>query len=156
VDKFALYIGVNVFNSAGTAVIGTTGFVVNKSNLLSGTLTVTPFRQIGAVGGTGGGPWTPQGWITMIPMRPRVFYRRDNAVFSGWSSGASANPGGTPSISANLNLTVPTTTFPTQQAHKGDTLGKKLDALDDRLFAAAIRKNKITGAISLWTAQTYK
>src|SRR5204862_5042028 len=61
VDKSALYIGVNVFNGAGTALFGTTGFVVNKSNLLSGTLKVTPFRQIGSANGTGGGIGTPQG-----------------------------------------------------------------------------------------------
>src|SRR5882672_12351185 len=53
VDKFALYIGANIFNAAGTALIGTTGYVINKSSLFSGILTVTPFRQIGAVSGSG-------------------------------------------------------------------------------------------------------
>src|SRR6266404_6470111 len=61
VDKFALYIGANIYNAAGNAVLGTTGFVVNKANLLAGTLTVTPFRQLGSVGGSGGGTGTAQG-----------------------------------------------------------------------------------------------
>ena len=30
--------------------------------------------------------------------------------------------------------------------------GPTLDALDDRLFAAAVHRNKITGALSLWSA----
>src|ERR1051325_4648922 len=44
VDAKALYIGVNVFN--GNSFVNTTGFVVNKSNLLSGTLTVTAFTGL--------------------------------------------------------------------------------------------------------------
>ena len=59
VDRFALYIGVNVFNSALTTFIGSTGFVVNKANLLGGALTVTAFRQLGT--GTAPGPWAPRG-----------------------------------------------------------------------------------------------
>jgi PKD repeat protein len=153
VDRFALYIGMNVFNSAGTALLGTTGFVINKSNLFSGTLTVTPFRQIGAAGGTGSGPWTPQGVDNDDPNATQgYFIGVDNATFSRLDIRRVSNPGGTPSISGNLTLTVPTTTFPIQQVHKGDTLGKNLDALDDRLFGAAIRRNKITGATTLWTA----
>src|SRR5262245_13771376 len=46
VDRFALYIGVDVFNQAGTSLSGTTGFVVNKADLLAGRLTVTAFRQL--------------------------------------------------------------------------------------------------------------
>jgi len=57
-----------------------------------------------------------------------------------------------PSISGNLNLTVPATAIPISQVHKGNTLNKNLSALDDRLFAAAIHKNKITGTTSLVTA----
>src|SRR5437667_69881 len=86
VDRSALYIGVDVFNAAGTSFLGTTGYVVNKAALLAGT------------------------------------------------------------------LTVPTTDFPIPQVVKGSANNRRLDALDDRLFATSIHKNKITGATSLWTA----
>jgi hypothetical protein len=153
VDRFALYIGVNVFNAAGTALLGTTGFVVNKSNLFSATLTVTPFRQIGAAGGTGAGPWTPQGVENDDPTATEgYFIGVDNQSFGLLVLRRISNPGGTPSISGNLNLSVPATAFPISQVHKGETGNKNLDALDDRLFAASIRKNKVTGTSSLWTA----
>src|SRR5258707_530494 len=151
VDKFALYIGANIYNAAGTAVLGTTGFVVNKANLLAGTLTVTPFRQLGSVSGTGAGPWTPQGVDNDDPSATEgYFIAVDNASFGKLVLRRISNPGGTPSISANLNLTVPSTAFPISQPNKGSS--KNLDALDDRLFGAAIRKNKITGTTSLYTA----
>jgi len=39
------------------------------------------------------------------------------------------------------------------QAHRADTLGKKLDAVSEvGLFAAAIHKNKVTGSNTLCTA----
>jgi PKD repeat protein len=152
VDANALYIGVNVFNSAGTALFGTTGFVINKANLIAGTLTVTAFRQIGAASGTGAGPWTPQGVDNDDPAATEgYFIGVDNAVFSRIVLRRVSNPGGVPSISGNLNVTVPTTTFPISQDHMNST-GKNLDALDDRLFAAHIKKNKLTGVSSLWTA----
>jgi len=151
VDKFALYIGVNVFNAAGTSFLGTTGFVVNKANLLAGSLMVTPFRQLAT--SSGAGPYTPQGVDNDDPDATEgYFIGVDNRSFGLLALRRISNPGGTPSISGNLNVTVPATTYPISQAHKGNTLGKNLDALDDRLFAAAIRKNKITGTSALWTA----
>src|SRR5262245_15260126 len=57
VDKFALYIGVVMFNPNYN---GSTGFVVNKNDLINGTLTVTAFRQIGSPV-TGVGIRIPQG-----------------------------------------------------------------------------------------------
>ena len=133
VDRFALYIGINVFNAAGTAFLGTTGFVVNKSNLFSSTLTVTAFRQLAS--STGTGPFAPQGVSNDDPTATEgYFIGVDNAVFSKLQLRRVSDPGGTPSVSANLSLTVPTTDFPIPQVHKGDTLNKNLDALDDRLF----------------------
>jgi PKD repeat protein len=151
VDRFALYIGINVFNSAGTALLGTTGFVVNKSNLFSGTLTVTAFRQLAT--STGAGPFAPRGVSNDDPAATEgYFIGVDNATFSKLQVRRISNPGGTPSISANLSLTVPTTDYPISQVHRGNTLSDNLDALDDRLFGASIYRNKITGTSSLWTA----
>ena len=59
-----------------------------------------------------------------------------------------ATPGATPTISANIPITVATTSFPPSVPHLGNTggLNGQLDALDDRLFAAHIRNGR------LWTA----
>ncbi|PYJ01004.1 MAG: hypothetical protein DME25_19205, partial [Verrucomicrobia bacterium] len=76
----------------------------------------------------------------------------DNVSFSLLALRRVSNPGGTPSLSGNLFVTVPATANPISQVHKGATGNKNLDALDNRLFAAAIHKNKITGFSSLWTA----
>ena len=60
VDANALYIGTNNFTmgNAGTFA-NTTGYVVNKANLLANTLTVTAFRGLATT--TVAGPLTPQG-----------------------------------------------------------------------------------------------
>ena len=51
VDRNALYIGVNVFNPAGTAFLGSTGFVVRKSDLILSGMTAGGNRL-----GVGSGP----------------------------------------------------------------------------------------------------
>ena len=58
-----------------------------------------------------------------------------------------ANPATSPTISSNVFISVPTTAFPLLVPHLGNNLGAqgKLDAIDDRLMNAHIRKNK------LWT-----
>ena len=59
-----------------------------------------------------------------------------------------SNPGGTPTISLNLAVTVNTTSQPISVDHLGNNNGStgRLDALDTRLFAAQIRHGR------LWTA----
>jgi hypothetical protein len=151
VDANALYIGANIFNAAGTALLGTSAYVVRKSNLLSGTLTVTAFRQL--TDGSTSGPFTPQGVQNDDPTATEGYFVGVDAVsFSTLIIRRVTNPGGTPSISGNISLTVPTTTYPIPQVVKGSASNHRLDALDDRLFAAQIKKNKITGIASLWTA----
>lgn len=149
VDKNALYIGMNMFNSALTAYIGTNGYVINKANLIAGSLTTTAFALVGSSGSSG--PYTPQGVHNDDPTANEgYFIGVDNLSFSLLVVKRVSNPGGTPSISGNLNITVPSTTYPETVPHNGSSA--RLDALDDRLFAAEIHKNKITGAITLWTA----
>jgi len=150
VDQFALYIGVNMFDQAGTTFLGTTGYVVRKSDLITGTLTVTAFRQMA---GPTCGPVTPQGVSNDDPAATEgYFIGVDLCNFGTLQIRRIINPGGTPSISPNLTVTagVPATSFPIDQVQPAG--GPVLDALDDRLFAAAIHKNKITGATTLWTA----
>ncbi len=153
IDRSALYIGVDVFNAAGTSFLGTTGYVVNKAALLAGTLTVTPFRQMAGGTTAAPGPFAPRGVENDDPAANQGFFIGvDTVFFSQIDIRRVTNPGGVPSISGNILLTIPTTDFPIPQVVKGSANNRRLDALDDRLFAASIHKNKITGATSLWTA----
>lgn len=147
VDANALYIGINEFGSGGSPFLNTTAYVVNKANLLSGTLTVTAFR--GLISGSG--PVTPQGVDNDTPgVNEGYFIGVDDASFGRLAIRRISNPGGTPSISGNIFLTVPATCFPVNQVQQGSF--QTLKANDDRLLAAAITKNQVTGVSSLWTA----
>lgn len=150
VDKNSLYIGVNVFN--GTIFTGSTGFVVNKSDLLSGTLTVTAFRQlVNCSSGCGSGPFAPQGVDNDDPSATEgYFIGVDYVCCSLLTLRRVTYSGITPTISSNIFITVPTTRFPIDVPALGSS--PAIDAIDDRLFAAAVHKNKITGVNSLWTA----
>jgi len=154
VDRFALYIGVDVFNQAGTSFTGTTGFVVNKGDLLAGTLTVTAFRRLAS--GAIAGPFAPRGVSNDDPATTEgYFVGVDTLAFNTIQIRRVTNPGGVPSISGNLTLSgIPATSFPVLQVVEGSNPNRRLDALDDRLFAATIHKNKITGASTLWAAHS--
>ncbi len=150
VDKNSLYIGINVFS--GLSLSGTTGFVVNKSDLLTGTLTVTAFRSLAVCAPfCSSGPFSPRGVQNDDPAASEgYFIGVDAASLSLLTMRQVTYSGITPMISPNITLTVPTTTFPINVVAQG--VATPLDAIDDRLFAAQIRKNKLTGDVSLWTA----
>jgi subtilase family serine protease len=157
VDASALYVGVDIFDQTHPFPTGTTGFVIRKSDLLAGILTVTPFRQLVACNSVTGvcvtGLLTPQGVDNDDPSAAEgYFIGTDGAQFSKLDVRRITSPGGSPSISGNIAVagTVPATTFPISQPALGSV--NNLDALDDRFFAAAIHKNKTTGVSSLWTA----
>lgn len=155
VDASALYVGMNMFTSAG-AFIGTNGYVINKAALLSGgPVTVSTFANLAS--GVGAGPFSPRGVDNPDPANTGAgalgyFIGVDNATFSTLVVRRVTNPGGTPAISANISLTVPTTTFPNRVTHSGNTGGANggLDALDDRLYAAVMRNGR------LWTAHNFR
>ncbi len=147
IDINALYVGANMF--CPTSFTRTNGYVIRKSSLTGGgPIVVTGF--VGLVPtGTGAGPFTPQGVDNNDPAATEgYFIGVDNAAFSLLDLRRVSDPGGTPSISANVNLVVPTTRFPALVPHLGNTGGTNgnLDALDDRLFAAVLRNGR------LWTA----
>ena len=143
IDANALYIGCNIFNAAGTSLIGSTGYVVRKSSVLgAGPIVVTAFRQLAA--GSGAGPITPQGVDNDDPAATEgYFIGVDNAVFSLLQLRRVSNPGGSPTISGNLSVSVPTTRFPRDVDALGST--HTLDGGDDRLMMASIRNG------TLWT-----
>ncbi len=145
VDRFALYIGVDMF---ATTLQDTSAFVVNKANLLAGTLKVTAFRGLTAALTVG--PFAPQGVDNDDPQATEgYFIGVDVSVFGQLDILRVSDPGGTPTMSAIL-LTVPNTASPLNQVAEASV---PLDAVSDRLFAAEIHKNKITGQSTLWTAQ---
>jgi Quinohemoprotein amine dehydrogenase, alpha subunit domain III len=143
IDAKALYIGTNVFSNTG-AFKGTDGYVIRKSSVLgTGPIVVTVFRNLAI--GTGEGPFTPQGVDNVDPNATEgAFIGVSNAFFGELVLRRVADPGGTPSISSNILITVPTTSFPLAAPQTGSA--KTLDALDDRLFAATFRDGE------LWTA----
>ncbi|MFO1424981.1 MAG: DUF11 domain-containing protein [Candidatus Competibacteraceae bacterium] len=157
VDVNALYIGCNMFSSAGSFV-GTNGYVVRKSSVLgAGPITVTLFANL-VSGAAGAGPFAPRGVDNFDATATEgYFVGPDNATFSTIMFRRVSNPGSaTPTISANISVTVPTTTLSGTQTirlvqHAGNTGGNNglLDSLDDRFYQAMIRNGR------LWAAHNF-
>ncbi|MGB5065411.1 MAG: DUF11 domain-containing protein, partial [Candidatus Competibacter sp.] len=152
VDINALYIGCNMFSSVGSYV-GTNGYVVQKSSVLgAGPMVVTSFANLATAAGAG--PFSPRGVDNIDPAATEgYFVGVDNATFSTIMFRRVSNPGSaTPTISANISVTVPATTFPNRVEHAGNTGGTNgyLDSLDDRLYAATLRNGR------LWTAHNFR
>src|SRR5262249_14827574 len=151
IDMDALYIGANMFTLPG-AFVNTNAYVIPKAPLLAGSpATVWKFANL--LDGGFSGPFAPRGVDNPDPTNTGP-----SAV--GYSIGAAGHlssklslrriptPGSTsvsPTIPANIGVPTPlTTTSPLTVPHLGNT-GGNLDALDDRLFEAAIRNGR------LWT-----
>jgi hypothetical protein len=152
VDQNALYIGANIFDGSPTFNFrNVTGYVVNKASLLSGgPPVVTAFRQL-LNPTTFAGPYTPQGVDNDDPAATEGYFIGVDGQFYGrLAVRRVTSPGATPSISGSLFVTTPGTGNPIPQAAQGSV--RPLDALDIRLYAAMIKKNKLTGMSSLWTA----
>ncbi len=149
IDNNALYIGTNMFTTGlGNTFSYSSIYVVRKNSILgSGPIVVTNFANV--TGGTAAGPYTPQGVDNFDPSATVGYFIGVNINSYGkLMLRRITDPGGTPSISANIQITVNNTASPLDVPHLGNTKGDagKLDALDDRLFAAAIRNG------NLWTA----
>ena len=149
VDANALYVGGNMFSAATGAFRACTAFVIRKSSILSGgPIVTTAFRGI-LPNGSSDGPFAPRGADNYDPAATEGYLIGvSNAAFGRLVFRRVTDPGGTPTISANILLTVSSTSFPITVDHLGDTGGTagNVDALDDRLFAAHIRNGR------LWTS----
>lgn len=154
VDASAIYIGVNEFTSSSGSFSGTSAFVIRKSSVLNGgPIVVTAFRNLASGGGAG--PDSPQPATDMDPnVGAGYIVGPDNQFLSQIDVRRISNPGGTPTISGNLTVTVPTTALPLSVPAQGTT-GPGLDALDDRLFEAMIGRDP-HGNVSLWTAHNIR
>jgi hypothetical protein len=164
VDANALYTGCNMFSSAG-GFRWTSAFVIRKSSVTGGgPIVVTGFANL--TGGCGvttscgvspctvnAGPYSPRGVDNDDPQATEGYILGTDLCFlSRLEFRRVSNPGGAPTLSANIAMTVPTTTnMATQQALDSTT---NVDPSDSRLFKASISKNKLTGVSSLWTAHS--
>lgn len=149
VDANALYIGGRMFNNALTAYVGASVFVVRKSSILgAGPMVVTGFNGIG---GTTSGIYTPQGVHNDDPAATAgYFIGVDQGAFNVLDIHRISTPGGTPTASSLLAVTVPSTSFPIAPVASGNAV--TFDANDDRVFAAMISRNTLTGVSTLWTS----
>lgn len=149
IDEDALYVGGNMFGATSGSFVNCTGFVIRKSSILSGgPVVTTAFRGI-LPNGSSDGPFAPRGVDNYATGTSEgYFIGVSNAAFGRLVFRRITDPDTTPTISANILLTVPSTSFPITVDHLGDTGGTNgnLDSLDDRLFAAHIRNGK------LWTS----
>jgi Secretion system C-terminal sorting domain len=150
-DINALYIGGVYFNAGGNAYIGSSVFVIKKSSILgAGPITTTAFHFIG---NSTSGIYVPQPADNDDPNASIGYIIGvDKNILGNLILHSISNAGTTPVLSAPINLAVPSTSIPIKQVSKGTS--QTLDAIDDRLFSAMIRKNKITGVSSLWTSHT--
>ncbi|MEP6662679.1 MAG: hypothetical protein ABJC04_03345, partial [Verrucomicrobiota bacterium] len=143
IDANALYIGVNLFGTRGQGSFNnTTAFVVRKSSLLSnGPIVATAFRDL-IPKGMAGGAYTPQGVDNFDPSATEGYFIGVNSRYFGkLNLRRISNPGGAPSMSANIEITVPTTGGTLKVPHLGNTGGSAgtLDGLDYRLISAMMR-----------------
>ena len=145
-DNNALYIGGNMFSASTGNFVNTSVFVVRKNSVLnSGPIVVTAFRNL--IGFDG--PDSPRGVDNYDPNSNEGYFIGPSDSGPGELVLRRINdPGGTPTISQNVAITVNTTALPIPVDHLGNTRGSfgRLDSLDDRLFAAHIRNGR------LWTA----
>lgn len=152
IDANALYIGVNLFSSRGlrTSFGGTTAFVVRKSSVLgAGPIVVTTFANlIGKVQGHASGPYSPQGADNYDPAAAEGYIIGVDAGFYGiLQLRRVTDPGGTPSISSDITITIPLNGGTINVPHLGNTGGANgyLDSGDYRLLMAHYRDGH------LWT-----
>jgi hypothetical protein len=153
VDANAVYIGVNLFSSNSGSFTGTAAYVIRKSSVTGGgPIVVTGFPIVTSAGGAGMD--SPQPATDMDPNVPDgYFIGPDNQFLSRLDVRRITDPGGTPAMSTNQTVTVPTTSSPLAVPAQGATGG--LDPLDDRLFEAMIGRGP-DGTDTLWTAHNIR
>src|SRR4051794_33909697 len=153
VDANAIYVGVNEFASSSGSFPGTSAYVIRKSSVIDGgPMVVTAFRNLATAGGQG--PSSPQPATDMNPnVSDGYIVGADNQLLSRIDVRRIADPGGTPTISGNLGVTVPTTAQPLNVPAQGTSGG--LDSLDDRLYEAMVGTDP-DGNVSLWTAHNIR
>ncbi len=148
IDEDALYIGGNMFGAVSGSFVNCSAFVIQKTSVLSGgPVVTTAFRGIAT--GSSDGAFAPRGVDNYATGTNEGYFIGVSILnFSQLDMRRISNPGGVPTISADIPIVVNTTVSPENVPHLGNTGGTagRLDSLDDRLFAAHIRNGR------LWTA----
>jgi hypothetical protein len=130
VDRHAIYIGGNVFGSGTPSV-----FVVRKTSVLSGgPIVVTAFRQLGNMN-------APMG-CSNTSLTSNFGYFIGSGGNGVLTIRRISNPGGTPSISSSISLTVPSTAVPLTVPQAGG--GSNLSGVDQRLIGGQILRNQFS------------
>jgi Secretion system C-terminal sorting domain len=152
VDKNSLYVGANIFTNSSGGFSQTSGYVVNKADMIAGSLTITPFSAMGtATSGIGSDIRTPQGVHNDDPAATDGFFIGSSAFFSQLIIRRITYSGSTPTMQPQVVVSIATNRSPLKQVALGSS--GTLDASNTRLFAAMIMKNKVTNTFSLWTSQ---
>lgn len=148
VDEHALYLGANQYcgpTMGSVTYDSSSAYVVRKADLVAGTpaLVLSAFDEVATL--SAAGPYTPQGVDNFdAGASEGYFIGVDSIALGRLQVRRVTDPGGTPSISANLTIDVAATAFPLDIPHPGGLA--PLDALDDRLQQAVIRNGR------LWTS----
>lgn len=144
IDSLALYLGVNQF--CGGAYSGTSAFVVRKSSIVgSGSLFVTAFHNLTNTP-AGQGLFAPRGTDNPDAAATAGYLIGvDNSAFGRLLLRRVNDPGGTPSLSADIAVTIGATALPVPVPHLGNTQADagRLDAGDDRLMSAVVRGGRL-------------
>ena len=148
IDAHALYIGVSIFAQGNGPLRGATGFVIRKSDLLIGKLSVTPFRQLSTNGLPG--IYTPQGVDNDDPKSTEGYFLGvDNLASDKLVLLRVADPGGSPSVSASINITIPNAGNGSMGAIPAQGSLRPIDDNDNRLFQASMRNGSLYTAHNL-------
>jgi Secretion system C-terminal sorting domain len=150
VDRNSLYVGANIFTSSSGGFSQTSGYVINKADMIAGSLTITPFSAMGSAA-AGADIRTPQGVHNDDPAATDGFFVGSSAFFSQLIIRRITYSGTTPIMQPQVAVNVATNRSPLKQVALGSS--GTLDASNTRLFAAMIMKNKVDNTFSLWTAQ---
>ena len=150
VDENSIVIGGNQF---GYDSLTNVGYVIDKKKLMHGDLVVYPF-ELGVydfIHGTASGMVTPQGVHNSDPEAKKSFFAGTSYYNDAlYLATIEYNKKNKPVLTNDTKISVEPYNYPRDNASPGGIA--PIDQLDNRLFAAAIYKNKLTGVSSLWTA----
>lgn len=141
IDQYALYVGYNIFDVNTNAFINSDIFVINKAALLANSLVITAFRNVAFPG-----PTTPQGVDVYDASETEGFFIGVSSQFFGQLDLIRIfNPGGVPSRSAFIPISIPLTANPLFVPHLGNNAGPmgELNALDQRLSNCHVRDSQL-------------
>ena len=149
VDANAVYLSANMYRPDFKP-FGPSLFVIRKSSMLAGgPLVATAFRQISTF--ETGGIGTPRAVSNDDPGATEGYFVGHDLISYGvLNLRRVTDPGGTPSLSPDIPIAVPTTTQADPVVFRGSM--RPISSGGIALLGAELFQNRITGERSLWTA----